>query len=44
VKAIEEDLLDDALPYLDKEAMLALWQELVASTKEYGESWIVNAE
>jgi hypothetical protein len=44
VKAIEEDLSDDVLPYLDKEAMSALRQELVASAKEYGESRVDNAE
>jgi hypothetical protein len=38
VKEIEEDLSDDALPYLDEATMISLRQELIASAKEYAKS------
>jgi hypothetical protein len=38
VKAIEEDLSDDVLPYLDETSMSALRKELIASANEYGAS------
>jgi hypothetical protein len=36
--AIEFDLSDDVLPYLDESAMTALREELIASAQEYGNS------
>jgi hypothetical protein len=38
VNAIEIDLSDDVLPYLDESAMTALRVELIASAQEYGNS------